>query len=214
MVEERRLRSAGYRLPVPFERLGEAGYRPPVPFERLDDAGFRPPAPFKYVGMPPAGEPYHAGSLPAVVGGMTGLHCHENGTARGADITIAQKLSLDGCASFFQFHRPGDDCKRFCGGRRTQELDGVFGGDRAGWLFQVVPFHQTPGCRPIEMTVEQSPHNATVNRAVERLVLRLGRPCAHKASFLRKTFDAQPIFVGGSTAKANAVSCVGVLQAG
>jgi hypothetical protein len=99
-------------------------------------------------------------------------------------------------------------------GSGRPELHMKLSGNGAGRSRKARALHQRVRRGPVRVTIQERTHDAPVQHSGERFVMGLGMELRRDASVrLDKTTDSQALRVSGAASKANAVRCMGLLQA-
>ena len=120
---------------------------------------------------------------PAVVGGVSLFDGDEYAAAGSGDLAAARELGLDHHAIPLNLGGCRLEVDRAIERRGGAQLDVKFGGHGAGRRFAAALAHQRPGRGPVAVAIEQTADDAAAQHALERLVVRFGRPVGDHPAF-------------------------------
>jgi len=149
---------------------------------------------------------------PTMIRRMSFFDGNENSATRRTNFSSGTQRSLHRRSILAKIDNLGGKRKWPIRRRWPKQLDRVFCGDRAGRMVRAGVFHQTIGCCPVAMTIEQCSDHAAIQYARKRLVFFLGFPFGYDFAVFRKTADPQPFNVGGTASPAGVFRSVAFLQ--
>jgi len=97
---------------------------------------------------------------------------HEHAAAGRADFAVRRERSFNHHAIAFRLRHVREQLQRRFERRGSLELHRKFGSDRARRGIEPSHFHQMMGGGPIRVAIEQRSHDAAVDHAGKRLVVR------------------------------------------
>ena len=144
---------------------------------------------------------------------MTGPHGDERPPTAGAFDALCRQRRLDDGAVVRGFDHPRPEAKGPSARCRPAQPHGVVGGDRERRRGVTCAHHQVVRGRPVAVAVKEHADDTAVDKAGERLVVRLGRPVQDDLVALDATLDVQPLRVRRPAPETRRIGRVPILQA-
>src|SRR5215211_8331446 len=124
-------------------------------------------------------------------GWMALLHGNKDTATGSANFSAGRERPFYGRPSVLRFGNSSGERDRSSSRSRMQELNTVFGCDRARRMILSGDLHELPGRCPVTVTVQQSSNDSAIQHALERFVAGLRVPLGDKFIPVRKTSNPQ-----------------------
>lgn len=141
------------------------------------------------------------------------LHGHEDASHGRSYLAICLDKTLHGHPVPFDLDRPSFDAPGARYGRRVEELHYVLRSYSAGRPVEAPPLHQSVGRRPVAVTIEEYGEYSAVRETRECDMVGFRLPFSHQGIAQWSALYAKSFRVLGTTAEADAVRRIPVLEA-